>query len=49
MMYVVKADYTKYVFDDRNTAMTFAALAKTKAVEPITVTIEIVHEEELDK
>lgn len=49
MMYIVKAEYTKFVFDDANTAMSFAALAKNKALEDIEVTIEIKQEEELDK
>ena len=53
MLYIVSVGVTKYsttdfVFDDHNTASTFAELAKNKAVEDVEVTIELKHEEELD-
>ena len=54
MLYIVSVGETKYsttefAFDDHNTAMSFAALAKNKAVEDVIVNIEIKHEEEVDK
>lgn len=54
MMYIVSVGATKYsatefAFDDQNTAVNFAALAKNKAVEEVEVNIELKHEEELDK
>lgn len=49
MIYIVKVDYEKFVFDDSNTASSFAALAKNKALESVNVTIELKFEEEMDK
>ena len=49
MIYIVKVDYEKFVFDDINTASSFAALAKNKALEPVNVTIELKFEAEMDK
>ena len=46
MLYIVSVGETKYsavefAFDDNNMAISFAALAKSKAVEDIEVTIEL--------
>ena len=54
MLYIVSVGATKYsttefAFDDNNTAISFAALAKNKAVEDVTVTIEVKHDDEVDK
>ena len=54
MIYIVSVGETKYsttefAFDDNNTAISFAALAKNKAVEDVTVTIEVKHDDEVDK
>ena len=48
MMYIVEVGYTRFAFDDLNTASSFAALAKNKSVEDIIVTITLKHPEELD-
>ena len=49
MLYIVSVGETKYsavefAFDDQNTAVSFAALAKNKAVEDVIVTIEVKHD-----
>ena len=49
MLYIVSVDYIKFAFDDHTTAMNFAALAKNKAVEEVTVRIELKYEEEVDE
>ena len=54
MLYIVSVGETKYsttefAFDDQNTAVSFAALAKNKAVEDVIVTIEVKHDDEVDK
>ena len=54
MLYIVSVGETKYsavefAFEDHNTAMSFAALAKNKAVEDVNVTVDLKFEEELDK
>ena len=54
MLYIVSVGETKYsttefAFDDNNTAINFAALAKNKAVEDVIVTIEVKHDDEVDK
>ena len=50
MIYIVTVGYySKFAFDDNNTAISFAALAKNKAVEDVTVTIEVKHDDEVDK
>ena len=54
MIYIVEVGETKYsttkfAFDDNNTAISFATLAKNKAVEDVIVNIEIKHDEEVDK
>ena len=53
MLYIVSVGETKYsatefAFDDNNTAISFAALAKNKAVEDVTVTIEVKHDDEVE-
>lgn len=54
MLYIVSVGETKYsttefAFDDQNTAVSFAALAKNKAVEDVIVTIEVKHDDEVEK
>lgn len=54
MLYIVSVGETTYsavefAFDDQNTAVSFAALAKNKAVEDVTVTIEVKHDDEVEK
>ena len=54
MLYIVSVGETRYsttefAFDDLNTASSFAALAKNKAVEDVIVNIEIKHDEEVNK
>ena len=54
MLYIVSVGETKYsavefAFDDNNTAISFAALAKNKAVEDISVTIEIKQDDEVEQ
>ena len=49
MIYIVEVGYRKFAFDDSNTAMNYAALAKNKSVEDVEVTITLKFEEELDK
>ena len=53
MLYIVSVGETKYsttefAFDDQNTAVSFAALAKNKAVEDVIVTIEVKHDDEVE-
>ena len=54
MLYIVSVGETKYsavefAFDDQNTAVSFAALAKNKAVEDVIVNIEVKHDDEVEK
>ena len=49
MIYIVEIGYKKFAFDNHNTALSFAELAKTKSVEDEEVTITLKFEEELDK
>ena len=54
MLYIVEVGESRYntikfVFDDQNTASSFAALAKNKAVEDVDVTVTLKHEEEADE
>ena len=50
MLYIVTVGYyNKFAFDDMNTASSFAALAKNKSVEDVDVTIELKHDDEVDK
>lgn len=46
MKYLVKVDYKKFQFDDRDAAMDFAEVSKTSSVEPITVEIVLKNDEE---
>ena len=54
MLYIVEVgehtyDTIKFAFDDNNTAISFATLAKNKAVENIIVKVTLKHEEEVDE
>ena len=54
MLYIVEVgehtyDTIKFAFDDNNTAISFAALAKNKAVGNIIVKVTLKHEEEVDE
>ena len=49
MIYIVEVGYMRFAFDDHNTAMSFATLAKNKVIEEHEVTITLKFEEELDK
>ena len=53
MLYIVEVgehtyDTIKFAFDDHNTAISFAALAKNKAVENIIVNVTLKHEEAVE-
>ena len=53
MLYIVSVGETKYsavefAFDDNNTAISFAALAKNKAVADVIVTIEVKDDDEVE-
>lgn len=46
MKYVVKVDYKRFEFDDREVALDYAEMSKDHAVKSVDVEIELVKEEE---
>ena len=46
MKYLVKVDYKKFLFDDRDEAMDFAEVSKTNSVESVEVEIILKNDEE---